>query len=150
MQVPSILVVEDDPLIRRLLATAFARTELLVDTAADGAEALEHLERSEYALLVIDLMMPRMNGFELIEAMAAMERRRPFVFVLTAYDNARTGALDPKIVHAIVRKPFDLETLVGIVSECAKGWSPGAGHSVSPARSSSLPEHSRPPETPAE
>ena len=147
---PSILVVEDDPLIRRLLATAFARAELLVDTAADGAEALEQLERSEYALLLVDLMMPRMNGFQLLEVMAAMERRRPFVFVLTAYDTARTEGLDPRIVHAIVRKPFDLETLVAIVSECAKGWSPTAGHAVSPARSSSLPERSRRPETPAE
>jgi CheY-like chemotaxis protein len=94
--------------------------------------------------------MPRMNGFELLDAMVAMEHRRPFVFVLTAYDTARTDGLDPRVVHAIVRKPFDLETLVGIVSECAKGWTPAAGRSVSPARSSSLPECSRPPETPAE
>lgn len=116
-----------------------------VETACDGTEALELLRRSDYAVMLLDLMMPRMNGFEVLEAMRGIRERRPLVFVLTAYDHGRTEGLDAQLVHAVVRKPFDLETLVPIVSECAQAWSRQHGEPEvtvpppPPARSSLLP-----------
>jgi len=116
--VPSILIVEDDPFIRKLLVSAFAREPLRVDTAVDGVDALEQLDRTAYAALLLDLMLPRMNGFEVLERLA-LRHPLPVIFVITAYDQATTERLDPKIVHAIVRKPFDLENVVPVVRECA-------------------------------
>jgi DNA-binding response OmpR family regulator len=143
--VAAILIVEDDPLIRRLLASALARERLLVHTASDGVEARELLGRMDYAIVLLDLMMPRVNGFEVLETMRGIGPRRPLVFVLTAYDRGRTEGLDAQLVQAVVRKPFDLETLVPIVSECAQIWSRQHGECEviapppPPPRSSLLP-----------
>ena len=125
MGTASILIVEDDPLIRRLLQLRFRREPLRVDTAADGVQALERLERSSYALVLLDLMMARMSGFGVIEALGRFERR-PLVFVMTAYDDTVTRSLDPGIVYAVWRKPFDLELLVEVVCRCAAGGEAGA------------------------
>lgn len=69
--------------------------------AADGFEALELMKAREYAVLLIDLMLPRLNGFELLQRLAHWSKR-PLVFVLTAYDRTMTASLDPLMVHAIM------------------------------------------------
>ena len=124
MPFPAILIVEDDPLIRKLLSLRFAREPLQVDTAGDGVSALERLRSATYAVMLLDLMMARMSGFQVIEALQRFERR-PLVFVMTAYDDSVTRTLDGRIVHAVWRKPFDLERLVGVARDCMAGWQAG-------------------------
>ena len=124
MPLPSILIVEDDPLIRKLLSLRFAREPLQVDTTNDGLSALERLQAAPYVVMLLDLMMARMSGFQVIEALERFERR-PLVFVMTAYDESVTRTLDGRIVHAVWKKPFDLELLVGVVRECAALWQAG-------------------------
>ena len=120
---PRILIVEDDEVIRRLLITALSRESLTVETAADGAEALEKIREGDYALILIDLMLPRMSGFELLDAARYLFRRpRPVIFIMTAFEAATVRALDPTLVDAVFRKPFDVFTIADIVRECAIGW----------------------------
>ncbi|HKR66981.1 MAG TPA: response regulator [Thermoanaerobaculia bacterium] len=126
MTIPSVLLVEDDPVIRRMLEVALMRESLRVDTASDGVEALELLAATPYAVLLLDLMMPRMSGFEVLEHLGQQQKRQPLVFVISAYDDATLRDLDPRLVHAIVRKPFDLERLVEVVRECATLWQESA------------------------
>jgi CheY-like chemotaxis protein len=118
---PSILIVEDDLPIRKLLTVAFRRQELHVDAVADGVEALERLDARKYDVMLLDLMLPRVNGFEVLDALARRDRR-PLVFVMTAYEQVMVSRLDPHLVQAVVRKPFDLEAFVEIVRECATVW----------------------------
>src|SRR5688500_18096313 len=62
---PAVLLVDDDPTLLPVLARRLARDGFAVETASSGQAALQHLERTWPALLVIDLMMPHMDGFEL-------------------------------------------------------------------------------------
>ena len=118
---PRILIVEDDDPIRTLLAAALRRELLEVDTAHDGAAALELTRNCEYAVIILDLMMPRVNGFEFLDAFHAA-KRRSVIFVITAFDDTHVAGLDATQVHAIVHKPFDVPQLVTMVREVAALW----------------------------
>ncbi|MDR3634422.1 MAG: response regulator [Isosphaeraceae bacterium] len=63
----SALIVEDDPDTRRLIATALAEHGIDVRTAANGREAVSHLVEAVPSVILLDIMMPVMNGFELLE-----------------------------------------------------------------------------------
>jgi CheY-like chemotaxis protein len=112
-----ILVVDDDDAIRALLLTVLRRRGLKVDTARNGLEATERCARCRYAVMLLDLMMPRMSGYEVLERLENMPPdRRPFVIVLTAGNEPRS--LNPAIVAGTVRKPFDIEMLLDTVLAC--------------------------------
>lgn len=125
---PRVLLVEDEDAIRALLLAALRREPFEVDAAADGAQALQLTRTTEYAVIVLDLMMPRLNGFDFLDAFhAALPAARSVVIVLTAFDDTMIGKLRPDRVHAIVRKPFDVAQLVSMVREVAMTWTTHAG-----------------------
>jgi two-component system, NtrC family, response regulator PilR len=113
MNSPRILIVDDDSSIRTLLSVVAARAGVEADVASDGIEAMQKLEADDYDLVVLDLSMPRMNGYDLIERLR--ERRPgPAVIVLTALSTKNFIDLDPEVVHCVVRKPFDLNTFMAL------------------------------------
>lgn len=111
-----ILIVDDDETIRNLLRLVAERLGYSVDVACDGLGALERLEECTYDLAVVDLMMPRVSGYELVERMRGFSDR-PAVVIATAMTDSLIGDLDPEVVHSIVRKPFDIETIGGLMGE---------------------------------
>lgn len=112
-----ILVVDDDDAIRALLRTVLRRRGFAVDTARNGVEALEQIGASRYALVVLDLMMPRMNGFELLETLMTQSiMTRPRVLILTAGLESRP--YDSTLVIGTIHKPFDVELLLDAVAGC--------------------------------
>jgi two-component system, OmpR family, alkaline phosphatase synthesis response regulator PhoP len=130
-----VLVVEDDDAIRALLLAAFRREPFDVDIASDGAQALRLVGTCEYAVIVLDLMMPRLNGFEFLEAFhGACPVARSVIFVITASDDTMVGKLAPSRVHAIIRKPFDVPQLVAMVREVALTWRTHIDGPKSPSR----------------
>src|SRR3982750_1535716 len=103
-----ILVVDDDDAIRALLFTVLRRRGFRVDTARNGAEALERCANCRYSLLLLDLMMPRMTGYEVLTEIESWEPAlRPCIIVLTAGNEPRNISAD--LVAGTVRKPFDIE-----------------------------------------
>ena len=80
---PPILIADDDPAIRSLLRLIVERSGLHVDLAADGQEALTMIERRDYALVLLDLQMPRTNGFDVVDRLRT-KAPRPVIIVLTA------------------------------------------------------------------
>lgn len=112
-----ILVVDDDDAIRALLRTVLRRRGFVVDTARNGVDALEQIGARRYALIVLDLMMPRMSGYELVEQLETQSSMiRPRVLILTAGIQSRP--FDPSLVVGTMQKPFDVELLLDIVSGC--------------------------------
>lgn len=86
----SVLVVDDSLIIRHIASGYLTQAGMTVETAADGSDALEKLRTNSYALVVSDLEMPRVNGFELIAEM----RRQPElatipIVILTSRDAAK-------------------------------------------------------------
>lgn len=112
-----ILVVDDDDAIRTLLFTILRRRGLKVDTARNGAGALEKCARCRYAVMLLDLNMPLVSGYEVLDRIEAMPpEHRPLTIVLTAGLPPRN--LSSELVAGTVRKPFDIELLIDSVAAC--------------------------------
>jgi DNA-binding response OmpR family regulator len=111
---PSVLIVDDDITVRKLISTILRRNDVDFATACDGVEAMALLDQRHYQVLLLDLMMPRMNGYEVLERLRG-RADRPFVILVSAQSDYANLGLDPAIVHSILRKPFDIEFLVDLV-----------------------------------
>ena len=117
-----ILVADDDQSIRQLLGTIIRREGFEVDTAADGYEAIDKLEAHDYAVILLDLMMPHKDGFEVIEHLKTHHQRsKPVVLVISAYADQRFKRVDANIVAGVIRKPFEIAELGGMIRLCVKG-----------------------------
>lgn len=108
----NILVVEDDAGTRKLLCALLKNDGYNVLSAQDGAEALEVLDKNHVDLLVIDVMMPRMDGYTLTEQLRGGGSTLPMLML-----SAKDGAADVR--HGFVvgiddymKKPFDVEELL--------------------------------------
>jgi DNA-binding response OmpR family regulator len=113
-------VTEDDDAIRRLLAMTLRRRRLDVELATDGSEALAALQRERFEVLVLDLMLPRVSGWAVVQWLAANPRQRPrSVIVVSAADRDLLRRLDPTVVNAILFKPFDIDQLGAYVRNAA-------------------------------
>jgi len=107
-----VLVVDDEPNIADVVAMALRYQGFIVETAGDGKSALEAVRTFKPDLMVLDIMLPDMEGFEVAERLGAQRANTPIVF-LTARDSTEdkvrgltTGGDD------YVTKPFSLEELV--------------------------------------
>src|SRR5229473_8639838 len=106
---PRVLVVDDDPSIRRLIVAALKRDGYAVIEAANGKEALDLMRQQHPAAVVLDLMMPVVSGWEVLQ-----ERMRetdllsiPVIIVSANRDPEIANAVD-KGICAFVPKPFDI------------------------------------------
>ena len=107
-----ILVVDDEPAVRASLRRALALEGYTVELAADGSEALELLVRSSPDAIVLDVLMPHVDGLELCRRLRAAGDRTP-VLMLTARETVpdRVAGLDAGADDYVV-KPFALEELL--------------------------------------
>jgi DNA-binding NtrC family response regulator len=114
------LVVDDDAGIRVLVTRVLARHGFLVETARDGAEAIEKLLQRDYAVIALDLMMPRIDGFAVVSYLTKHHPEKlGSVIVMTAFGAQALDKVCPPVVR-FIEKPFDIETLVAEVTElCA-------------------------------
>ena len=115
----SLLIIDDEPPIRTLLKRVAERAGFAVDTARDGVEALEMLARKDYAIAIVDLMMPRLSGYELVQKISTL-KPRPTVIVATALTNSDVASLDDSMVRRVIRKPFDIHAVAAALIETAK------------------------------
>jgi two-component system response regulator PilR (NtrC family) len=102
----SVLVVDDEKLLRDLMVKILTKEGYRVDTAADGVEALERLRDGQYHLLVSDIKMPRLNGFDLLKE---VKEKYPelVVIMMTAYGDS-FSVKDSLLMGAdeYITKPF--------------------------------------------
>jgi DNA-binding response OmpR family regulator len=114
-----LLVVDDDAAIRKLLQRIALRAGFSVDTAADGLQALEMIRNKHYDIAIIDLMMPRLSGYDLVQKIADM-KSRPCLIVASAATDAKMQSLDDTLVRTIIRKPFDIEAVAKALVDTAE------------------------------
>ncbi len=114
-----ILLVEDDRGIQGLIDVLFTRKEIGVDCASDGEQALRMLRAREYGAVLLDLMLPRVNGFEVMRELKALN---PDILkktiVLTAASDLTLREFDETQVRKLLRKPFSISELVAAVDQC--------------------------------
>lgn len=106
-----ILIVEDEPDLLRGLAKALREEGYAVDTASDGEEGLFKAMETAYDAIILDVMMPKLDGFELLEKLR-IKRKTP-VLMLTARNRTpdRVRGLDSG-ADDYLAKPFDLDELL--------------------------------------
>jgi DNA-binding response OmpR family regulator len=102
------LLVEDDAGIRRLVERLLQRRNFEVDSATDGQTALEKLRSGHYSVLILDLMVPKVNGFEIIDFIRSEQLDLP-VAVVSAVSQQALTKLDLDIVKVVIPKPFDVD-----------------------------------------
>jgi len=116
----SALVVDDDLALQGLFLTLLARQGFAVDSAPNGRVAFDCLKRNTYSVILLDLMMPDVNGLELLDRLArespALLRR---VIVITGAAQPLIDEVDVSRIWALMRKPFDIEDLVSQLRGCA-------------------------------
>lgn len=110
-----VLVVDDDLSIRVLLDAVLKRMEFDVMLASDGRRALELTGRYDFDLILLDLLMPIMDGYEVLEHIEA--KSPPHIIVFTGSEERTRQIPRDKICEAIL-KPFDLEHFTSTVARC--------------------------------
>ena len=115
----AVLVVEDDPAIRRLVSMVLQRHAYQVDTASDGLEAVLKLGICEYDVIILDLMMPHLDGFTFLNNFAQNEPERLRKVIVTS---AASPAIIRERMHGapfdMMPKPFDISELIERVRSC--------------------------------
>jgi len=106
---PTILIADDDPVIQKLLAVNFEMEGYRVVTASDGAEALERIGSDHPDLAVLDVMMPRVDGLDVVRALRSDPTTRTMPIILLS---AKAQAVDINRgleagADVYVTKPFD-------------------------------------------
>lgn len=110
---PHILVIDDDISIRDLVAEYLGRNDMRVSAGASGREMFEVLEREAIDLVLLDLKLPRLNGFAVLSALRSRPGRRATVVVMTGStlrdDRTRSQELGADL---FVTKPVGVEAYV--------------------------------------
>ncbi len=120
MQIQSgrVLVADDEDSIRLLVSRLLQRAGYDTTEACDGKEAIDLLDSNPFDAVVLDLMMPRVDGFGVVEHLIATNPRMiEKTVVLTAFP--RTAARE-RMQHLcrVLSKPFELTELLGVVRDC--------------------------------
>ncbi len=130
-RIPQVLVVDDEPNIRDLVQVALKFHGCSVTTAGSGKDALRQAESTRPDLIVLDVMMPDMDGFEVCRRLRAAGNEVPVIF-LTARDTSSDTVTGLAIGgDDYVTKPFSVEALVARVRAVLRRASRGGGSSGS-------------------
>ena len=115
----TILVVDDDPSIRGLVAEALEGAGYTVETADSGTEALERVARAVPDGIVLDIWMPSLDGFDFMRTLRANEKTRdvPVVVISAAYPERAAHDLG---AQEFLAKPFDVAALLEAVERAVR------------------------------
>ena len=117
-----ILIADDDAAIRRLFETVAKRQRIDCDTVANGSEAIAALKEREYALIFLDIMMPRIDGWGVLDFLRTRrDTRLPKLFIVTAFLDQTVSTADSEIVDGIIYKPIDADDIAALMREGVRG-----------------------------
>jgi len=121
-----ILMIEDDAAMRRLYKTAFTKKNYQIEEAADGEEGIRRVKEGKPDLILMDVMIPRKNGLEVLSELKADPTTKDIpVLALTNY----SGDLDPSpavekgALMLIIKSNHEPQEIVGIVEKALENKS---------------------------
>jgi len=115
----TILIIDDEQIITRALSRAFLKEGFQVITACDGQEGLQKIKEQNPALILLDIIMPKLSGLELLELIRQSQIMTP-VILMTAYGDAQTEARAKELgVSAYLTKPFsNIDDVLSTAKKC--------------------------------
>ena len=114
MEKKRVLIVDDDPAIRQIVRVLLERDGVQADIAEDGERAVSMLRAGKYAVVLLDLLMPRLDGRGVIAFMREQEIATPVIVISAVGDLAED--LDPSLVRVVLQKPFEARDLRKVVT----------------------------------
>ena len=114
-----VLLVEDDRFLRRACEASLRQRGLAVTTAADGEEGLRLARSEQPDLILLDMLMPIMNGWQCATELRARFGQDVPIVVVTAAEHAHARAAQIGGVADVLQKPFDMDDLLDIVGRYA-------------------------------
>ena len=121
MSEPTVFVVDDDPSAREMIRRQLEKLDCRIVEAADGREALEAAARQKPAFVILDLMMPVMDGFEFLDEFRGREEFRDVaIVVVTAKHLSESDrrALGGNVAQVLEKGRYSREDLVRRIREC--------------------------------
>lgn len=109
-----ILVIEDNDSIRKITCEFLRKADFEIDEANDGTEAVELLNKQRFDLVISDFVMPRMNGFRVVEHVHSTSPETPVIFV-SAYLPRKSAETLLRGMAEFIEKPFALDDLLSMV-----------------------------------
>jgi DNA-binding response OmpR family regulator len=120
MESKKILIVDDDANIRTLLSVNLTAGGYAIETAVDGKDAMEKIIRDPPWLIVLDVMMPEVDGWEVCKFVKDdPDLEKVKILMLTARDTQRDKLIGQKVLKAdeYLTKPFDIDVLIAKIGE---------------------------------
>ena len=113
-----ILVADDDAPIRDLYLQVASRLRVEADVVASGRDAIEALKTRRYDVALLDLNMPRLSGWEVLDFLRTRGERRPgHLYIVTGFSDQLISEADRELVAAVLYKPVDPGALRNLVAE---------------------------------
>jgi CheY-like chemotaxis protein/glycine cleavage system H lipoate-binding protein len=134
-QLQDILVIDDEPTVTQAVAKICGAEGMLVTTAGEAFEALKKLEECKFRLILCDIMMPELNGFQFLEELAHRGIRTPVV-MMTGYSTVENAVRSLTATGAVdyIPKPFTADELLTVIQRSLR-----CGKLLDEAESASLP-----------
>ena len=119
MEKPIVLLADDNEPTTTLL-TALLHNDFEIDVVSDGADAIERLKTRSYAAVILDLLMPEVDGFGVLEFVRqhSPEVLKRILVVSAALTRRELDRLEPYDVCGIISKPFEVDSLLAAVRKC--------------------------------
>jgi len=113
-----VLIVDDEEVLRMLIADTLEDLDVQIEVAIDGRAALEKLGKDDYDLMLLDYMMPELTGMEVLEQLPQGKKEKMSIVMLTAkaQESDRMKALEAG-VKSFIPKPFSPLQLLRVVEE---------------------------------
>ena len=109
-----------------------------------GAEAIDLLQKHTYSVILLDLMMPRVDGFGVIDFLKTHPHApKPIVLVITAYADQNFKSVDSTIVAGVLRKPFEVGELGNLIRLCVSGYQSEVSQNLHVSRDRAIREFAR-------
>lgn len=120
-----VLIIEDDQLIQRMYDKIFTFEKYEVITASDGEEGLEKARTTNPTIILLDVMMPKMNGMEVLEKLKQDPATKSIPVIMLsnlAGENDVETALSKGAVKYIIKSEYDPKEVADMVDEVIKGY----------------------------
>ena len=114
----SALIAEDDEALRRMMVTLLRPLDIDIDEARDGVEAVQRLREHPYDVVIVDLMMPRGDGYSVIRYLEEKQPDGRAIIASAVQGEELAGLARSNVVRGVLSKPFDIQEFSGRVREC--------------------------------
>jgi serine/threonine protein kinase len=116
------LITDDDAVTREILGNILRQNGIPYDEAVNGADAIKQLKQTKYGVLFLDLLMPRIDGWGVLDFIRSKSRNEPLqtkIFVMTSFREQRLSAADQEIVTGFIYKPIDESEIDRVLQKSA-------------------------------